>query len=369
MKRLNAILLAILAFRPTFAEDSWPQFRGPTGQGLAATCLVPDHFDQKSGMRWRTEIEGKGWSSPVAADGKIWLTTAIEYERTQTTVKGETKDVASGLNLKVVCIDFETGTRLHQIELAEIKKTQPIHALNTYASPTPVISDGKIFCHFGTYGTWCVNAANGEVIWNKHLIVDHSVGPGSSPIVHGKHLIVVCDGIDSQFVAALHVDTGEEVWRTPRPPMTATNEEMKKAYSTPIAIEVEGRTQIAAPGAQWICSYDPMTGEEIWRAKHGDGFSTSPSAVFWRGMVVFSTGFMRPEMVAVRADGKGDVTESHIAWRVKRGAPNKPSPIVSGENLYMLADNGIMTQVGPRWHRAMARAAGRELLCVAYRQR
>ena len=346
MKRLNAILLAALVFRPAFAEDSWPQFRGPTGQGLATSCLVPDHFDQKSGMRWRTEIEGKGWSSPVVEDGKIWLTTAIEHERTQTQVKGETKDVASRLNLKAVCVDFATGKLLHESELAEIKQAQPIHALNTYASPTPVISGGRIFCHFGTYGTWCLNAANGEVIWHKQVVVDHSVGPGSSPVVCGKHLIIVCDGIDSQFVAALHIDTGEEVWRTLRPPMTATNEEMKKAYSTPIVIEVDGRTQIAAPGAEWICSYDPVTGAELWRAKHGDGFSTSPSAVYWRGMVVFSTGFMRPELVAVRADGRGDVTDSHIVWRVKRGAPNKPSPIVAGGQLYMIADNGIMTQIG-----------------------
>lgn len=347
MKRLNALLLATLAFRPGLAEDSWPQFRGPTGQGLAATCLVPDHFDQKSSMRWRTEIDGKGWSSPVVADGKIWLTTAIEHDRIQTKVKGETKDVASRLNLIVVCIDFATGKKLQQIELAEIKEAQPIHALNTYASPTPVISGGKIFCHFGSYGTWCLNTANADVVWKKQLIVDHSVGPGSSPTVHGKHLIVVCDGIDSQYVAALNVDTGEEVWRTPRPPMTATNGEMKKAYSTPILIEVNGKKQIAAPGAQWICSYDPMTGEEIWRARHGDGFSTSPSAVFWNGMVVFSTGFMRPELVAVRADGQGDVTDSHIAWRVKRGAPNKPSPVIAGGNLYAVSDTGIMTQIAP----------------------
>ena len=129
--------------------------------------------------------------------------------------------------------------------------------------------------------------------------------------------------------------------------MTATNEEMKKAYSTPILIEVEGRTQAVAPGAEWICSYDPLTGTELWRAKHGEGFSISPSAVYWRGMVVFSTGFMRPELVAVRADGKGDVTDSHIAWRVKRGAPNKPSPIVAAGQLYMIADNGILTQIGP----------------------
>ncbi len=347
MKRLSAILLAASAFRPALAEESWPQFRGPTGQGLAAECLVPNHFDLKSNLRWRTPIEGKGWSSPVVADGKIWLTTAIEHERVQIKVKGETKDVASGLNLKVACIDFATGKMIQEIELAELKGAQPIHALNTYASPTPVIADGKIFCHFGTYGTWCLNAATGNVIWKKQLIVDHSVGPGSSPIVHGKQLIIVCDGIDSQFVAGLNVDTGEEVWRTLRPPMTATNEEMKKAYSTPIAIEVNGKTQIVAPGAECVCSYDPATGKEIWRAKHGDGFSTSPSAVFWSGMVVFSTGYMRPEMVAVRADGEGDITDTHIAWRVKRGAPNKPSPIVAGGNLYMMADNGILTQVGP----------------------
>jgi outer membrane protein assembly factor BamB len=347
MKRLSAILLAALVFRPTLADESWPQFRGPTGQGIAAECVVPDHFDQHTGMRWRTEIDGKGWSSPVVADGKIWLTTAIERERVQVKVKGETKDVASGLNLKVLCLDFATGKPLREIDLAEIKEAQPIHALNTYASPTPVILGDKVICHFGTYGTWCLNASNGETVWKKQVIVDHSVGPGSSPIVQGKHLILVCDGIDSQFVVALNVDTGEEVWRTARPPMTANSDEMKKAYSTPIAIEVNGKTQIAAPGAQWVCSYDPETGKEIWRAKHGDGFSTSPSAVYWRGMVVFSTGFMRPEMVAVRADGAGDVTDTHIAWRVKRGAPNKPSPIVAGGNLYMLADSGIMTQVGP----------------------
>ncbi len=347
MKRLKAILLTAVVFHPALAEDSWPQFRGPSGQGLATECSVSDQFDQKNGLRWRTEIDGKGWSSPVVADGKIWLTTAIEHARKQTQVKGETKDVASGLNLKVVCIDFATGKQLQEIDLAEINEPQPIHALNTYASPTPVISGGRVYCHFGTYGTWCLDAETGATIWKKQLIVDHSVGPGSSPIIHQKHLILVCDGIDSQYVAALNIDTGEEVWRTARPPMTATNEEMKKAYSTPIIIEVNGKAQIAAPGAQWICGYDPQTGEEIWRAKHGDGFSTSPSAVYWQGMVVFSTGFMRPELVAVRADGKGDVTETHIAWRVKRGAPNKPSPIVAGGNLYMLADNGIMTQVGP----------------------
>lgn len=329
------------------ADEAWPQFRGPTGQGHAPVCEVPDKFDQKSSLRWRTELEGRGWSSPVVADGKVWLTTAIEHERLQRTVRNEVKDVASKLNLKVLCLDFATGSLVHNIEVAEFSDAEPIHALNSYASPTPVIAGRKVYCHFGSYGTWCLDAKTGETLWSKRVVIDHSVGPGSSPIVCGKHLILVCDGIDEQFVAALNIDTGEEAWRTKRPVIEANSTEMKKAYSTPIAIEVAGREQVVAPGAQWICSYDPQTGEELWRAKHGSGFSTSPSAVFWNGLVVFSTGFMKPELVAVRADGKGDVTETHIAWRAKRGAPNKPSPLVSGGNLYVIADNGILTKIGP----------------------
>ncbi len=274
-------------------------------------------------------VEGKGWSSPVVDEGLIWLTTAVESERVQRQVRNETKDVASKLTLKALCVDFASGKIIKQVELAVFDDAEPIHALNSYASPTPVIHEGRVYCHFGTYGTWCLNAKSGEVLWKKRLVLDHSVGPGSSPVIVGKHLILVCDGIDDQFVAALHIDTGEEVWRTKRPEIEANSFEMKKAYSTPIVINVEGKDQIAAPGAQWICSYDPQTGREIWRAKHGSGFSTSPSAVYWHGMVVFSTGFMKPELVAVKADGAGDVTETHIAWRAKRGAPNKPSPVIA----------------------------------------
>ena len=349
------------------ADESWPQFRGPTGQGQAAECSVPDRFDQKSAMRWRTELEGRGWSSPVVADGKVWLTTAIEHERLKKTVRNEVKDVASKLNLKVLCLDFASGSLLHNIEVAEFDDAEPIHALNSYASPTPVIANGRVYCHFGSYGTWCIDAKSGEKLWTKRVVIDHSVGPGSSPVVHGKSLILVCDGIDEQFVAALNIDTGEEIWRTKRPEIEANSTEMKKAYSTPIIIEVAGKEQVVAPGAQWICSYDPATGEELWRAKHGSGFSTSPSAVYWNGLVVFSTGFMKPELVAVRADGKGDVTDTHIAWRAKRGAPNKPSPLVSGRSA--LRDRGQRHLDSDRTQRRrpLARAAWRQLFGFAAR--
>lgn len=347
MKLWLAGVVVLAAAGTVVADDEWPQFRGPTGQGQATTCSLPDKFNKENTLRWRTEIEGKGWSSPVVSRGKIWLTTAVEHERQQTKVRNEVKDVASKLNLKALSIDFETGKVLRNIELGEFNDAEPIHSLNTYASPTPVLWGERVFCHFGSYGTWCLDANSGDTLWHTRLVVDHSVGPGSSPVMVGKHLIVVCDGIDDQFVAALHAETGEVVWRTKRPPMDANNNEMKKAYSTPIVIEVEGKRQVVAPGAQWVCSYDPTNGEELWRVKHGSGFSTSPSAVFWNGMVVFSTGFMKPELVAVRADGRGDVSNSHIAWRAKRGAPNKPSPIVAGGYLYVVADNGILTQIGP----------------------
>ncbi len=335
------------------SSASWPQFRGPDGQGNSTATDVPIRFGLEQAVRWRTPIEGKGWSSPVVADGKIWLTTALTRAASQEEQERklgddplkDIKEVAGAVELKALCVDFESGAIEHNISLAQVDDPEPINPLNTYASPTPVLDGQRVFCHFGNYGTWCLDARTGSPIWTTRIQVDHSVGPGSSPFVIGKHLVLVCDGIDQQFIVALDKTTGKELWRTARPPIRATNVEFKKAYSTPILVDVQGRQQLVIPGAQWICGYDPATGREIWRIDHGSGFSTSPSAVISGGLVVFSTGYMRPELVAVRPDGHGDVTTSHIIWRVSRGAPAKPSPLAVGNRIYMISDDGILTQL------------------------
>lgn len=337
----------------SFATDSWPQFRGPDGQGNAGTANVPLEFDTKRMVRWQTPIDGKGWSSPVVAEGMVWITTAITRPATpeeqasklaKDPLKG-IKEVAGSVQIRAIGVDYATGKVVHDLVLAEIDDPEPINPLNTYASPTPMLDGGQVYCHFGNYGTWCINAQTGEQVWHRQIVVDYSVGPGSSPLVHQDKLILVCDGIDEQFVVALDKATGQEVWRTARPPKRASNVEFRKAYSTPIVVSVQGKQQLVVPTAQWICGYAPDSGEEIWRIDHGNGFSVSPRPIATNGLIVFSTGYMRPELVAVRPTGVGDVTDSHIAWRVDRGAPNKPSPIAVGDRIYMVADNGILTQL------------------------
>lgn len=336
------------------AEDRWPQFRGPSGQGLAArNAAVPIEFSDVQNVKWRTPIAGKGWSSPVIGDGRIWLTTAVTRKATQAEIDAKLakdrmasmKEVAGSLELKAVCLDAATGKVMHELSLAEFEEVEPIHSLNSYASPTPVLIGERVICDFGNYGTWCLDASSGKTLWDTRYKVNYSVGAGSSPFVVGDRVVLVCDGIDDQFVVGLNLSNGKEVWRTSRPPMDASDVEFEKSYSTPIVAEVDGKMQVVVPGAQWICGYDPQDGEEIWRVRHGNGFSLSPTPIVVDDMVVFSTGYMRADLVAVKLGGSGDVTKSHIAWRASRAVPNKPSPIVVEDKIYMVSDSGILTQL------------------------
>ncbi len=360
---IDCLCVVALFSSAAFASEPdggyWPQFRGPDGGGVSTAQNVPVDFGLDRGLKWQTPIRGKGWSSPVASDGRIWLTTALTTEATQAEKDArlanvqmpKMKDVAGSLELRAVCLDLETGKIVRDISLASFAEPEPIHPLNSYASPTPVIDGDRVFCHFGAYGTWCLDAKTADIIWTNRLVIDHSVGPGGSPAIVANNLILVCDGIDVQFVAALDKMTGQEVWRTARPTMRATNGEFQKAYSTPLILDVAGVTQAIIPGAQWLVSYDPKTGQELWRADHGNGFSLSTTPIFVppadagndSGLVIFTTGYGQTEVVAVRPDGQGDVTLSHIQWRTDRSVPAKPSLVAAGELIYMIDDNGVLS--------------------------
>lgn len=332
------------------ASSSWAQFRGPTGEGLVDTEL-PTNLANPASIVWSTETEGTGWSSPVEANGKIWFTTSVVQKATQEQIAAKLakdamsgiKTVAAAVTLHAICLDAETGKQLHNVTLTEIKDPEPINPLNSYASPTPAIAGDRVVVHFGNYGTWCLDANSGKQLWNTKFVVDHSVGPGSSPIVTDDKVILVCDGIDEQYVAAVYLKDGKLAWKTDRPPLRATNAEFKKAYSTPLLLTIAGVKMAIIPGAQWTVAYDPSTGKEIWRVDCGDGFSTTPMPIFENGLVVISTGYMRPEFVAIRPDGKGDVSKSHIAWRAARGAPTMPSAIAKDGIMYSISDSGILT--------------------------
>ncbi len=351
--------LACLA-TPLRADNSpdvfWPQFRGPSGNGISAAAGVPLHWTEEENVAWKTPIPGKGWSSPVVADGVVWMTTATERAPTEEekaellsqveTKQQKARQVAATVQFQAVAVDLASGEVLKTVQLLEFSHPDPIHTLNSYASPTPVLEDGFLYCHFGTYGTACLDTRTDQVVWEKRFPLVHNVGPGSSPFIAGDLLILICDGVDDQYVLALDKKTGETAWKTARPPYRAEDGDRRKAYCTPILIEHEGQPQLICSGSQWIVAYDPATGEEIWKFDHGDGFSTVPRPVYGHGMIYFITGFPQAELFALRPGTASK--EPEVVWTETKRIPTKPSPQLAGDLLVIISDGGIAAALDAR---------------------
>ena len=360
MKLITDLLIPMTLLAVSSTElhaDVWPQFRGPGGDGIAQAENLPVEFGDGKAMVWKTEIPGRGWSSPVSDGRTLWLTTAVEVFPTEEerkrilTEAGEeekvfaVRQVATKIELSAVSVDFESGKILRKVDLGSIDRPQTIHAQNSFASPTPVLAEGVLYAHFGAFGTFAINAEDGSILWQRKVVIEHSVGPGSSPVLHKGLLFLICDGTDRQFVTALDARSGETVWTTDRPAMRAPKGDQKKSYNTPLVITGrDGKEQLVCMGAQWLVSYDPASGKEIWRLDHGDGFSVVPRPVYSpkTGLLYISTGFGKPELLAIRPDGRGDITGSDkIAWREAKRIPARPSPVLIGDELYVIADGGI----------------------------
>lgn len=351
--RLLSLVVSLLGFVDVIYAAEWPQFRGPKGDGVSATAKLPTTWSETENIRWKVETPGRGWSSPVVADGRIWITSAIEREidrklqekyRSEKFAKNPMKtdlNIVGEISLRLVGFDADSGDLVLDRELLSVKLPQPVHSLNSYASPSPVWHNGRIYCHFGTFGTVCYDIEAAQIVWQQELPLEHSVGPGSSPVIVADRLVIPCDGADQQYVIALDTETGETMWKTERPPMTGTSGDLHKAFCTPLVINVDGQQQVVVVGAQWVVSYDPADGKELWKVRHGEGFSNVPRPVFGHGMIFMSTGYTRPEMWAIRVDGQGDVTKSHVVWKVPKQIPTMPSPVLVGNELFFVNDQGV----------------------------
>lgn len=333
-----------------FAAD-WPQFRGPTGQGISEAKQIPTAWSETENIAWKTAIPGKGWSSPVIAGEQIWLTYAIDTpateEQKQEKLKANTGNqplqVAGTVVMHAACVDLKTGKLLHDVELLTEKNPQWTHALNSFASPTPVLADGKLYCYFGAHGTACLDIKTQRVLWtNRELIINHENGPGSSPVLWQDRLIVHCDGSDVQYIAALDTNTGKLAWKTERTGEMNANPQLKKAYGTPLILPINGADVVVSPAADWLYGYDPATGKELWKINYGVlGFSIVPRPVAGHGHIYMSTTFMQSELLAIKLDGSSANPE--ISWRYKKGVPQMPSPLLVGNELYMVSDKGVAT--------------------------
>jgi len=320
-----AISLSLLGTPFLSAHENWPQFRGPTQQGHTDAKNLPVEFDDVKNVTWKTLIPGLGHSSPVVWENQVWVTTALE----------------EGKSLHAVCLDRETGKILHNIQVFTNETTVPVNAKNSHASPSPVIEAGRIYVHFGTYGTACLETATGKIIWeNRNLKLEHQEGPGSSPILFENLLIVNCDGCDVRYVIALDKQTGETVWKTDRPGGLDSNRDTNKAFSTPTLITWKGDPLMIDPGAKTAVAYDPRNGKEIWWSRY-KGFSVVPRPVTNSEAVFLTTGYMKPELHAIRLGGTGDVTEKNLLWKSTSQIPCNSSLLLEGEELYLVSDAGI----------------------------
>lgn len=319
-------------------EAEWPRFRGPTGQGLVAATGLPVTWSETEHVTWKTAIHGKAWSSPVISGNQIWITTATE----------------DGQDLFAVALDRTTGKIIHDLKIFQVDTPQYADRFNSYGSPTPVIEDDRVYVSFGSAGIGCLDTKTGRVLWERRdLPCNHFRGAGSSPALWEKLLLLHFDGSDYQYVVALDKETGRTVWKTDRSidfqDLGADGKpyrdgDFRKGFATPLVITHEGQPLLISVGSQATYCYEPATGKELWRVEDRKKHSGTVCPVFGHGMVYTATGLAKGDLWAVKLGGHGVVTDTHIAWKVSRGVPNRPSPVLVGDLLFMVdQDVGVVT--------------------------
>ncbi|MFI5378289.1 MAG: PQQ-binding-like beta-propeller repeat protein [Tepidisphaerales bacterium] len=333
MPTWKLIVATILMAVPVWAGEHWPQFRGPEGNGHSDATGLPITWSETQNVVWKTAIHDLGWSSPVVWGNQIWMTTAT----------------TNGREMFAVCVDLASGKVIHDVKVFDTPAPEHVASMNSYASPTPVVEAGRLYVHYGTYGIACLDTGTAKVIWSRRdLKCDHHEGPGSSPMVCGNLLIVHVDGRDVQYVIALDKSTGQTVWKTDRSiNYSAYGPNERKAFCTPIVIESDGGKQLISPGAKAVMGYDPATGRELWKVRY-NGWSVTPRPLSGQGLLFIITDYERPELWAIKPGGNGDVTGSHVAWKMTKGAPSRPCMLLIDDLLYMVSSDGMACCVEAR---------------------
>lgn len=325
------------------AQGGWPEFRGPRGNGMATKPGtergVPVTWSETENIVWKTEIPFRGWSTPVILEGRVWLTTATE----------------DGHDFYVICVDAATGTILYNERLFHADNPEPLgNDVNSYASPTVALEPGRAYVHFGSYGTACLDAATRQILWKREdLPCRHYRGPGSSPIVFENLLVLTFDGADVQYLTALDKNTGETVWKTDRTTewkdldeqgLPQREGDFRKAFTTPCLVFVNEVPLLVSPGSYGGFAYEARTGKEVWKTRN-EAYSPSMSPIQGDGLVYMTNGRGPTKSLwAMRPDGHGDVTDSHLAWKLEgRLIPEEPSPILLDGVLYIVSNDGAVT--------------------------
>ena len=359
IRLIHFLLLLSVPLLAAMEKNSWSQWRGKKGDGHAPKGKYPTEWSENKNIRWKTLLPGRGHSSPVYQGNHAWITTALEspasVEERESRIKESKFPGAAGLHylskvdLFALQIDLLSGKILRQIKVFTINQPQAIHRLNSYASPSPILEENRLYVHFGAFGTACIDTETCSVIWRNQeprLWIHHENGPGSTPVCFGDLLIFHLDGTDQQSVVALKKKSGEVAWQTKRSGELRENPQTQKAYATPIITSTVDGPILISTGADWVYGYEPSSGKELWKINYGIlGFSNVAKPVLFEDLFIISTGFMKGELHAYRL--RGHQTPS-LVWKLIKGAPKKPSPIVVKDRLYVVNDGGVLTSVEVR---------------------
>lgn len=337
----------MLAWTGPAARADWPEFRGPWGDGYASapgdTKLVgfPLQWSETNNVKWKTEIPFRGWSTPAVLGDQVWVTTATE----------------DGHDFFAIGLDATTGKIRFNEKVFHSDNPESLGngaSMNCYATPSPVIEPGRVYVHFGSFGTACLDTATGKVLWKRDdLRCRHYRGPSSSLILFGNLLILTMDGVDLQYHVALDKQTGATVWKTDRsvawndenvPGQMARDGDLRKAHSTPLIVTTDGAPQMISSGAKAAYGYDPRTGRELWRVQYPD-WSVAPRPLFDHGLAFIVTGLVKKELWAVKTDSRGDVTDTGVVWKLKTHIGKYASPLLVNGLIYTAAEESFVTCV------------------------
>jgi outer membrane protein assembly factor BamB len=344
-RKLSSFLFLVICLSSGLflhAQENWTHLRGSNLDGHSVSKNAPVNWSETSNIVWKTAIRGVAWSSPVVFGNQVWTSSA--------TLNGE--------EMFAVCTDFNSGKILKEVMLFKPSSVQRIHPTNSYATPTPCIENGYVYVHFGTYGTACIDTRSFEIIWTRtDLNCDHMQGAASSPILYKNMLILHIEGTDVQYLIALDKRTGKTVWKTDRPREFYDNIEpvSRKAYCTPIVVNVNGKDQLISNGSQLAIAYEPETGKQIWQVFYGDD-STVSMPLSYGGLVFVNSGWMLPKdgspfyarLLAVDPTGTGDVTKTRVKWDLNLDVPQISTPVVVDSLIYMVHERGILTCINPK---------------------
>ncbi len=342
---LGSFLLAVTIVGLTTARADWPDLRGPRGDGHVSPpgdtkpVGLPLHWSETNNIKWKTEIPLRGWSTPVVMGNQIWLTTATE----------------EGHDYFALCVDKENGKILFNEKVFHTDTPEPLGngaSMNSYATPSAVIEPGRVYVHFGSAGTACLDTKTGKVLWKRtDLPCRHYRGPSASPVLFENLLILTFDGADLQYTAGLDKNTGATVWKTNRsvvwndetvPGPMARDGDLRKSHGTPLIATVAGKPQLLSVGAKAAYGYDPRTGNEIWRVEYND-WSSAPRPLFDQGLAYIVTGLVKKELWAVKTDGQGNVTDTHVAWKLTTRVGKYASPLLVDGLIYTAAEESFVT--------------------------